>query len=128
MTFWFFMLIMALLIPLTMICIGKYFSTKAPAKINYVFGYRTPMSMKNKDTWKFAHNYCGKLWQTIGLILLPFSAVAMFFVINKDPYTVSIFGCILVSIQLFLLIGPIIPTEKALRKNFDKNGTRKNSP
>jgi uncharacterized membrane protein len=120
------MLSIALLIPLIMVCVGNYFSKKAPAKINYVFGYRTTMSMKNKDTWAFAHNYCGKLWKTIGLILLPLSVVAMLFVINKDIYYVSIFGYILVGIQLFLIIGTISPTEKALRKNFDKNGTRKN--
>ena len=34
---------------------------KAPKEINSVFGYRTSMSMKNKDTWEFAHKYCGKV-------------------------------------------------------------------
>ena len=29
--------------------------------VNFVFGYRTSMSMKNKDTWEFAHKYCGKV-------------------------------------------------------------------
>ncbi|MCL1976808.1 MAG: SdpI family protein [Candidatus Bathyarchaeota archaeon] len=126
MNFWIFMLIMALVIPLIMIGFGSYFVKKAPAKINVIFGYRTNMSMKNQDTWKFAHNYCGKLWQTIGLIMLPLSVSAMFFVAGKEAYDVSIFGCILVIIQLIFLAGPIIPTEKALRKNFNNNGNRKN--
>lgn len=51
MGFWFFMLIMDLLIPFTMIGFGKCFLKKAPDNINSVFGYRTSMSMKNKDTW-----------------------------------------------------------------------------
>ena len=125
MDFWLFMLIMSLFIPLVMIGVGSYFVKKAPAKINVIFGYRTGMSMKNQDTWKFAHNYCRKLWQTLGLIMLPLSVGAMFFVVGKEAYTVSIFGCILVLIQMIFLAGPIIPTEKALRKNFDKNGNRK---
>ena len=58
MEFWIFMLIMDLLLPFTMIGFGRYFMKKAPKEINSVFGYRTSMSMKNKDTWEFAHKYC----------------------------------------------------------------------
>lgn len=125
MNFWLFMFIVSLFIPLVMIGVGSYFVKKAPAKINVIFGYRTIRSMKNQDTWKFAHNYCGKLWQTLGLIMLPLSVGAMFFVVGKEAYTVSIFGCILVLIQMVFLVGSIIPTEKALRKNFDNKGNRK---
>ena len=52
MGFWIFMLIMDLLLPFTMIGFGRYFMKKAPKEINSVFGYRTSMSMKNKDTWE----------------------------------------------------------------------------
>lgn len=51
MGFWFFMLIMDVWIPITMIGFGKYFVRKAPKEINAVFGYRTNMSMKNSETW-----------------------------------------------------------------------------
>ena len=53
MGFWIFMLIMDLLLPFTMIGFGRYFMKKAPKEINSVFGYRTSMSMKNKDTCRF---------------------------------------------------------------------------
>ena len=61
MKFWIFMLIMDLLLPFTMIGFGRYFMKKAPKEINSVFGYRTSMSMKNKDTWEFAHKYCEEI-------------------------------------------------------------------
>ena len=125
MDFWIFIFLMSLLIPLVMIGFGSYFVKKPPSKINLVFGYRTSMSMKNKDTWTFAHNYCGKLWQIMGLIMFLFSVVVMFFVVGSAVDTVSVFGCILVVIQMFFLVGSIIPTELALRKTFDKNGNRK---
>ena len=66
MEFWIFMLIMDLLLPFTMIGFGRYFMKKAPNEINSVFGYRTSMSMKNKDTWEFDHKYCGKVWYVCG--------------------------------------------------------------
>ena len=54
MGFWIFMLIMNLLIPFTMIGFGRHFMRKAPQKINGIYGYRTTMSMKNRETWEFA--------------------------------------------------------------------------
>jgi len=60
--FWVYMLAFDLLIPLTMIFFGRRFAAAPPKSINPLFGYRTAMSMKNEDTWAFAHRFCGRLW------------------------------------------------------------------
>ena len=62
MGFWIFMLVSELLIPVLMIGFGRCFRKNAPKEINPVFGYRTRMSTRNLDTWKFAHHYFGRLW------------------------------------------------------------------
>lgn len=98
---------------------------KTPNEINTVFGYRTPMSTKNKDTWEFAHKYFGKIWYISGLITLPTSIILMFFVIGKGTELVGTAGAIIMGVQLVPMLGSIFPTEIALRKNFDKNGERK---
>ena len=125
MGFWIFMLIMDLLIPFTMIGFGKYFLKTAPKEINAVFGYRTTMSMKNKDTWLFAHKYCGKIWYKVGLIMLPISFVIMLFVIGRTKDMIGMVGGIVCFVQMIPLVGTIIPTERALKMNFDENGNRK---
>lgn len=125
MGFWIFMLIMDLLIPFTMIGFGKSFLKNPPKEINAVFGYRTTMSAKNKDTWIFAHKYCGKIWFICGLILLPISIIVIAMVFGKPEDTVGTVGGVLCGIQMIPLIGSIIPTEKALGKTFDKNGIRR---
>lgn len=125
MGFWIFMMISDLIIPFTMIGLGKFFIKNTPKEINGVFGYRTSMSRKNKDTWEFAHNYCGKLWVIIGWIMIALSVIVMLFVIGKDKNVVGTFGGILCGIQVILLVGSIFPTEKALKINFDKSGNRK---
>lgn len=125
MGFWIYMLIMDLLLPFTMIGFGKYFIKKAPKEINRVFGYRTSMSMKNKNTWEFAHRYCGKIWYICGLITLFITVVCMLLLIGKDKDVVGIGGTIMMGVQLVPLIGSIFPTEIALRKKFDKNGKRR---
>ena len=119
------MLVMNLLIPATMAGFGRAFLKKAPGKINYAFGYRTSMSMKNKETWEFAHKYCGKIWYICGLSALPITVIFMLLVIGKNVETVGTVGGIIMGIQLVPLIGSIFPTEIALRKNFDKNGKRR---
>lgn len=123
--FWIFLLVMDLLIPGTMIWIGNQFISKPPQKINSIFGYRTTMSMKNKDTWQFAHHYCGKIWLRLGWILLPLSVVPMLAVFGKDVGTVGIVGGIICAVQAVFLIGSILPVEIALNRTFDKSGNRK---
>ena len=125
MGFWVFMLIMVLLIPITMIIFGRLFLNKTPKDINYTFGYRTKRSMMNMETWKFAHEYIGKLWFICGLTLLLLSVVIMAFVFGKDSNTVGTVGGILTIVQMIPMIGTIIPTENALKKNFDEFGRRR---
>ena len=125
MVFWIFMLLVDLLIPLTMIGFGKLFLTKAPKNINAVFGYRTTMSMKNRDTWEFAHKYCGKLWFRCGLVLLPLSIIPLIFVLDRSIDTIGMIGGVVSVIQLVLVVGSIFPTEAALKKVFDINGVRR---
>ena len=127
MGFWIFMLIMDLLLPFTMIGFGRYFMKKAPKEINSVFWISmwTSMFMKNKDTWEFAHKYCGKVWYVCGMVMLPITVIFMLLVIGKNEDCVGSIGGIICGVQLIPLIGSILPTEIALKKNFDKNGTRR---
>lgn len=122
---WIFMFSMNLLIPITMIVFGYIFLHKTPKTINGLFGYRTTMSMKNEDTWEFAHKYCGKLWYKWGWWMLVVTVVAMLPLLRKDEDVVSNIGGLICFVQLIPLIATIIPTEKALKRTFDKNGNRK---
>ncbi len=122
--FWVFMLLMDLLIPLVMILFGRWFSKKPPSKINVAFGYRTTMSMKNQNTWNFAHHYCGKLWFWLGWIIIPLSTIPLHLARNQDLQTVGMVGVVVCFAQLVPLVGSLIATEGALKKEFDQNGKR----
>ena len=95
MAVWFGMTLTVLLIPGIMIICGKYYTKKAPKTINHFVGYRTSRSMKSNETWKFAHNYMGKIWFRIGLVLLLVSVLPMAFVIGKDEDTIGILGSVI---------------------------------
>ena len=125
MGFWIFMLAMGLLFPVVMILFGTMFMKSAPKKINHIFGYRTDMSLKNRDTWAFAHKYFGKLWFRFGLLLIPITVIPMLFVIGNSENVVATVGLIVGFVNTVTLIVPIFFTEKALNRTFDKDGKRK---
>ena len=125
MGFWIFMLAMGLLFPAIMILFGSMFMKSAPKKINYIFGYRTDMSMKNRDTWEFAHKYIGRLWFRLGFLLIPITVIPLLFVIGNSENVVGTVGLIVSFINTVVLIVPIFFTEKALNRVFNKDGNRK---
>ena len=127
MSFWIFMLVMNLLTPLVMIIYGRIFEKKPPkiARSKFAFGYRTVMSMRNEETWEYAHRFFGKLWFRFGIAVGLISIIVLFFFIGKDKDTVGFAGMIICYVQLVAMLLPVIPTELALRRRFDKYGNRK---
>ena len=127
MNFWIFMLVMNLLTPLAMIIYGRVFEKKPPkiARSKFAFGYRTVMSMRNEETWEYAHRFFGKLWFRFGIAVGLISIIVLFFFIGKDKDTVGFAGMIICYVQLVAMLLPVIPTELALRRRFDKYGNRR---
>ena len=128
MGFWLFLLSMVLPIPLTMLGFGLRFQKRPPKSVNALYGYRTARSMQNADTWAFAHRHIGRTWTILGAVLLPLSVVPMFFVLGKEADAVGLCAAAIVFLQLIPLLLSIIPTERALKKTFDRNGMRRTPP
>ena len=123
--FWLFMLVMDLLIPCIMIVFGMLFLRGVPRQINGFFGYRSGMSMKNQETWDFAHRYCGRLWVRSGWMLLPLSVIPLLFVLGRGKETIAVIGLVVCLVQMVPLIGSVFRTETALEKAFDQSGRPK---
>lgn len=122
MGFWIFLCCCNLLIPVIMLVAGYAMYRYTPKEINGIYGYRTSMSMKNMETWKFAHAYCGRLWVKLGAVMMAATAIECVLTFGKTERIISI-GCgIIETIQLIVLVTSLIPTEIALNKKFDKQG------
>ena len=125
MWFWWFMLICDLLVPAVMLIGGQVMWKHCPKQINHFLGYRTKRSMKNMDTWKFAHEHCGHLWWKIGGILLVPSVLIHIPFYHSSEDVIGAVGLILLTIQCIILIASIFPTEAALKNAFHEDGTRR---
>lgn len=121
MWFWWFILICDLLIPILMIGFGRMMWKHPPKNINGIIGYRTARSMKNMDTWKYAHHYCGRLWWNIGWIMLVPSILVHIPFYHSSENKIGILSCVLCTIQCILLLVPVFFTERALKRVFTKN-------
>lgn len=118
-------LIVLLIIPLTMIGFGLIFKKNPPKTRNMGYGYRTTWSMKSQETWDFAHEYMGKVWLYTGIPLVIIPIVPLIAFRNLDKDALGNIILIIFVIQLVGMILPILPTEIALKKRFDKTGNRK---
>lgn len=118
MWFWWFMLVCDLIIPMLLIIAGRMMWKHCPKKINSVYGYRTKRSRKNMETWKFAHDYCGRLWWRMGIIVLIVSALVHIPFIHSSENVIGIVGTILCTMQIIAIFVSVYMTEAALKKTF----------
>ena len=115
---WIYMLVMTLLIPLSMLGFGYRFFKKAPTNINVLLGYRTARSMKNRETWEFAHRYFGKRCMIWGASLVPVAASIMMATLGKNEDVIGNVGAAICLGALIPLLGCVVVTERALRRQF----------
>ena len=122
---WVFMLVCNLLIPATMIGFGRMMEKKPPREINSIYGYRTSRSMKNQDTWDFAHEYCGRLWNKAGWALVPLAVVGQALTLLCPTVESMCYWSLVPTVaEVVVMAATIIPVERALKRNFDKDGNR----
>ena len=100
MAFGYTMLLSMLITPLLMIGFGLLFIKKPPRRVNSLYGYRTRRSMRNQDTWDFAHQYCGKIWLVCGLVSILPSLVPIWLVVGESEQLISKTGSIVLGIQV----------------------------
>ena len=124
---WAVLLVDMFVVPAILLGFGWRFMKKPPQDINGAYGYRTSMSMKNRDTWDFAHQVCGQVWRRTGWVLLALSAVLLAWMQTRPggERTNWLLGILVMLGEGTALILTIIPVERALKKTFDKNGNRR---
>ena len=127
MWFWWFMFICDCITPVLLVVAGNLMWRHCPQKINGIYGYRTGRSMKNMDTWKFAHDYCGRLWWKMGWCMLIPSVLIQIPFYHSSETVIGIVGCVLCTIHIVALFISIFRTEGALKNTFSDDGIRKQS-
>ena len=105
-------------IGLMFIVIGFIFKMFPPRKINYIYGYRTNLSMKNQDIWNEAQKYSANSFIVLGFIYVTLGFILSLTIRNiGDSYN-----------GMILIIGIIIMIifdEGHLRKIFNNDGSRR---
>ncbi|MFD0992734.1 SdpI family protein [Tenacibaculum geojense] len=87
-----------------------------PKKINHLYGYRTPKSMKNDDIWQYANTFFTKQF----LIYSAISLVASLVLASINPsITWQPMAILLLSIGV-----AVLKTEQSINKTFDDEGNR----
>lgn len=87
-----------------------------PKKVNWLYGYRTPLSMKNRQNWVFAQRYSARKMMLTGLVMFILSFVGI-------PLQLSESANLLVG--MFILLSSVgvlfYSCESAIKKFESKN-------
>lgn len=84
-----------------------------PKEINDLYGYRTKLSMKNKEQWDFAQIYSSKLMLLCGITLMAFSLIGLIIQVSeKTGVLISVIA--IIGTLVFL----IMKTERTIKKQF----------
>ena len=122
MGFWIFMFCCTLLIPIIMFIAGNSMRLGKFKTINSIVGYRPRRSMKNQQTWDYAHRECGLLWRRWGSTMLVLTVIAMLLFMGEDTDHIGVVGSVITVLQMIPLFLSIVIVEKKLREKFDENG------
>ena len=113
-------------VPIVFLVIGWLFTHgRYPKHPNGIYGYRTPRSMKNDETWAFAQEYSGRLSWRFGWRLLMLSSLVVITLLTLSVKRHEIYVGAWIAIQSVLALGTILPVERALKNTFDEFGHRK---
>lgn len=112
--------IVQLLMAVLVLCIGLVFKLFPPKFINYSYGYRTGLSMKNADTWATGNKISSNLLIKGSLLVIFLRIICMCF-LSKFPVLDTII--FLVSLITTLILCAVL-TQKKLKKIFNTNGER----
>ena len=118
-------LIVNLIIPAVML-FGGYMMRKCPPRnISRWVGFRTALSMKNEDTWAFAHACCGRVWWKTGWISLALPVLVQLPFAKAGEETLETLALVMVLAQSFVLLGTVVYVQKELKRTFDESGRRR---
>lgn len=112
---------LVMLTPLALFIVGLSWRFHPPKLEGSGFAYRTALSSRNEETWRFAHRHLTKLWIRLGVLLAVISAGLM--VVLKADYTVF-FLWIIGGQMVFLCISAFL-VESLLKATFDEDGNRR---
>lgn len=111
-------IIASLLIGIVTFLLGLMLKIIPPKKINFYYGYRSVLSIKNNDTWTAGNNFTSKIYMLMGTIL------AVLGVIGYIGFKKLGFLVPLIALP-FLFIISFFVTELYLKNIFDDDGNKK---
>jgi uncharacterized membrane protein len=101
---------------LVLLVVSSIFKLFPPKKINKIYGYKTPRSMKNQNIWNEANKFSSNLMFGSSILFIIFVFITSNFIGGSLLRNISVFF-LLVSLMFVIIL-----TEIKLKKLYDKEG------
>ncbi|HZH70815.1 MAG TPA: SdpI family protein [Flavobacteriaceae bacterium] len=103
------------------IIMGFFMKKYPPKKINSLYGYRTPSSMKTQERWDFSQKYAAAEMIRTGFLLLVLGVLGSFINLSQT-WNVSLGLGLVIAMSILM----IVKVEKAIRSKFKHLENKKN--
>ncbi|MBP3284820.1 MAG: SdpI family protein [Clostridia bacterium] len=114
---WIFVFAACLVCPIMLLIFGVRFLKFQP-KLNGICGLRIKSALKNEETWDFAHQYGGKLWRNMGLIMALLVIVIMVVLYPFSELIIAFSGVLVVLAEFIAFISSFYFVRRRLTKKF----------
>ena len=98
---------------LIIVLAGWWMGVRPPKKINHIYGYRAPSSMKSQERWDFAQIYSSKQMMISGAILI-FLSVPLAVIAWSELSRIFIGLTLIIGACIYIFIK----TERAIKQHF----------
>lgn len=117
--------VLACILPAMLTALGLSWKIWPPSMEHFFHGYRTPYAMMSDEVWEYAQKYAGTVLMPTGIAMGVLSISILLAFLHRDHGTLwTVFNRVRVA-QWFGVLVPIVLTEVAMRRHYDKQGKRR---
>ena len=102
------------LLPIAGLFLSFFYKYKANGNISKYSGFRTALSMKSKENWKYAHKYAAKL---LCIYTIFFALLNMILIFSNSLNNTTMTTIVVLQILFYFLIGYKVNNALAKKEN-----------
>ena len=102
------------ILPITGLFLSFFYKYKANGNISKYSGFRTALSMKSKENWKYAHEYAAKLLRVYAIFFLLLNIIIIF---SNSLNNITMTIIVLLQMLFYFIIGYRVNKDLAKKEN-----------
>ncbi len=102
------------LLPITWLLLSFFYKYRANGNISKHSGFRTALSMKSKENWKYAHKYAAKLLRIYAIFFILLNIIV---IVSNSLNNTTMTVIVVLQMLFYFIIGYRVNKDLAKKEN-----------